>query len=431
VEGSSAFLRFLALAALIFCGAFFSAAETALFSSNRLQLRTLRDRGDRRAAIAHRLLSDPGRLLTTLIVGNTSADVAASVLATSITLSLVGRAHGGEWIAFVGVTLLVLIVSELAPKTLAARHADRMALRIAGTIDAFARAFSPLIRALSLIATTLIRPFGAPITTRPPLVTEEQLRFLVEVGEEEGVIQEEEREMIHSVFEFGETLVREVMRPRIDITAVPAGATINEALGLVMEHGHSRLPVYEGTVDHIIGVVYVRDLLPALRAGRLNQPVREAMRPAYFIPETKKVDDLFKEMQRRKVSMAIVLDEYGGTAGLVTLEDLLEEIVGEIQDEYDLEERPIQLIDSNTAVVNARTNIHEVNELLGLHLPEENVDTISGLVYAELGRVPAQGETLTLPGAELRVEKTLGQRIAKVRITRTTPVPETQRTGSP
>src|SRR5579884_1695306 len=227
--------------------------------------------------------------------------------------------------------------------------------------------------------------------------------------------------MIHSIFEFGDTLVREVMRPRIDIVAIPAEATINEALGLIMEHGHSRLPVYEGSVDHIVGVVYIKDLLPAIRQGRLDQPVREVSRPPFFVPETKKVNDLFKELQRRKVSMAIVLDEYGGTAGLVTMEDLLEEIVGEIQDEYDLEEKPIQLIDDRTAVVNARTPIHEVNEALDLQLPSEDVDTIAGLVYTLFGRVPAQGEAVTVDGTELRVEKTLGQRITKVRITRLPP----------
>ncbi len=415
------------LAVLILFGAFFSGSETALFSSNRLHLRTLRERGDRRARLAHRLLEDPGRLLTTLLVGNTIADVGASVLATSITLSLLGR-RNGEWVAFVGATLLLLIVSEIAPKTLAARHADRMALWVAGPIDQFARFFGPLIRVLSVAATTLIRPFGASITTKPPLVTEEQLRFLVEVGEEEGVIAGSERAMIHSIFEFGDLLVREVMRPRIDIIGVPADATINDALGLVTEHGHSRLPVYEDSVDHIVGVVYVRDLIPALRRDRLDQPVKEVQRPAYFVPETKKVDELFREMQRKKISMAIVLDEYGGTAGLVTMEDLLEEIVGEIQDEYDLEEKPIQLIDDGTAIVNARTHIHEVNELLGLHLPDENVDTIAGLVYTLMGRVPTQGEVVSLPGAELRVEKTLGQRITKVRITRSAPAPEGEKT---
>jgi putative hemolysin len=429
VEGSRYALRFIILALLLFAGAFFSAAETALFASNRLTLRGLRDRGDRRALVAHRLLENPAQLLTTLLVGNTISDIGASVVATSITLSLPGRRAVWEWVAFIGVTALVLIFSEIAPKTLAARHADRMALWVAGPIHAFGRTFGPIVRGLSLIATVLIRPFGAEITTRPPLVTEEQLRFLVQVGQEEGVIEEEEREMIHSIFEFGDTLVREVMRPRIDIIGIRAGATINEALGLVMENGHSRLPVYEGNFDHIVGVVYVRDLLPALRQGRLDQPVLEVRRPAFFVPVTKKVDELFKEMQLKKVSMAIVLDESGGTAGLVTMEDILEEIVGEIQDEYDLEEKPIQLLDDRTAVVNARTHIHEVNELLGLELPEENVDTIAGLVYAQLGRVPAQGETLAVPGAELRVEKTLGQRITKVRITRRTPEPEEQKTA--
>ncbi len=407
----------------VLCSAFFSASETALFAANRVVLRQRRAQGDRRARAAYALLNRANELLTTLLTGNTMANVGASVVATSIALSLAGRRRG-EWIAFLGTTLVVLIVAEIAPKTLAARHADRLALVVAGPIGTLMRVFTPLIRVLSLIGTTLVRPFGGHITPRAPLVTEEQLRFLVEVGEEEGIIEEEERAMIHSIFEFGDTVAREVMRPRVDIVAVPADATVNGAIGLMAEHGHSRLPVYEGTIDHIIGVVYMRDLVPALRQGRLDRPVSEVRRPAFFIPETKKVDELFKEMQQKKLSMAIVLDEYGGTAGLVTVEDLLEEIVGEIQDEYDLEEKPIQLLDANTALVNARIHVDDVNELLGTRLPVDEVDTVAGLVYALFGRVPAQGEKVALPGVELRVEKTLGQRITRVRITRTTPAPQ-------
>lgn len=407
----------------VLCSAFFSASETALFAANRVVLRQRRAQGDRRARAAYALLNRANELLTTLLTGNTMANVGASVVATSIALSLVGRRRG-EWVAFLGTTLVVLIAAEIAPKTLAARHADRLALVVAGPIGTLMRVFTPLLRVLSVIGTTLVRPFGGHITPRAPLVTEEQLRFLVEVGEEEGVIEEEERAMIHSIFEFGDTVVREVMRPRVDIVAVPADATVNGAIGLMAEHGHSRLPIYEGTIDHIIGVVYMRDLVPALRQGRLDRPVSEVRRPAFFIPETKKVDELFKEMQQKKLSMAIVLDEYGGTAGLVTVEDLLEEIVGEIQDEYDLEEKPIQLIDANTALVNARIHVDDVNELLGTRLPVDEVDTVAGLVYALFGRVPAQGEKVDLPGVELRVEKTLGQRITRVRITRTTPAPQ-------
>ena len=416
-------LRIGLLIILVLCSAFFSVSETALFAANRVALRQRQAQGDRRARTAYALLNRASELLTTLLAGNTMANVGATVIATSIALSLFGR-RGGEWVAFLGTTFIVLILAEIAPKTLAARHADRLALAVAGPIHAVMRLFIPLIRVLSIVATALVRPFGAHITPRAPLVTEEQLRFLVEMGEKEGVLEEEEREMIHSIFEFGDTVVREVMRPRVDIAAVPADATINGALGLMTERGHSRLPVYDGSVDHIVGVVYIRDLIPALRQGRLDQRVTEVQRPPFFVPETKKVDDLFREMQQKKVSMAIVLDEYGGTAGLVTVEDLLEEIVGEIQDEYDLEEKPIQLINENTAVVNARIHIEEVNQLLGLELPVDEVDTVAGLVYALLGRVPAQGETVSLPGAELRVEKTLGQRITKVRITRTAPAPQ-------
>ncbi len=418
-------LRFALLAFLILCGAFFGAAETALFAASRLTLRRMRDSGDRRARLAHQLLEDPGHLLTTLLAGNTIANVGSSVIATSIALSLLGR-RAGEIVAFIGATVLVLILAEIAPMTLAVRYADRFALNVAGTVRAVSVVLTPLVRLLSLAGTAVVRPFGGAITPHAPLVTEDQLRFLVQVGEEEGVIEEEEREMIHSIFEFGDTVVREVMRPRVDIIAVQAKATINEALGLMMESGHSRLPVYEGSVDHIVGVVYVRDLLPALRQGRLDQPVGEVQRPPFFVPDAKKVDELFREMQGRKISMAIVVDEYGGTAGVVTMEDLLEEIVGEIQDEYDLEEKPSQLIDDRTAVVNGRTHIDEVNEILGLELPTEDVDTIGGLVYALAGHVPVQGETVSVAGAELRVERALGQRITKVRITRhpATPAPQ-------
>jgi len=410
------------LLVLIVFSAFFSASETALFAANRVVLRQRRAQGDRRAAIANALLSQAGDLLTTLLAGNTLSNVGVSVVATSIAFSLMGR--GGEWAAFLATALVLLIIAEIAPKTLAARYADRFVLVVAGPIGTLMRIFTPLIRVLSLVATALIRPFGGHITPRAPLVTEEQLRFLVQLGEEEGVIEQEEREMIHSVFEFGDTVVREVMRPRVDISAVPADATLNRALALMTERGHSRLPVYEGTIDHVLGVVYIRDLIPALRHGRLDQPVSELKRPPFFVPESKKVDELFKEMQQRKVSVAIVLDEYGGTAGLVTVEDLLEEIVGEIQDEYDLEEKPIQLVGDRTAVVNARVHLDEVNELLGVRLPQDEVDTVAGLVYSLFGRVPAPGETFALPGIELRVEKTLGQRITRVRITRTTPAPQ-------
>ena len=422
MEDSSIGLRVGLLFVLILCSAFFSASETALFAANRVVLRQRRAQGDRRAATANALLSQASELLTTLLAGNTLSNVGVSVVATSIAFSLMGR--GGEWAAFLATALVLLIIAEIAPKTLAARYADRLVLIVAGPISALMRIFTPLIRVLSLVATALVRPFGGHITPRAPLVTQEQLRFLVQVGEEEGVIEQEEREMIHSVFEFGDTVVREVMRPRVDISAVPADATLNRALALMTERGHSRLPVYEGTIDHVLGVVYMRDLIPALRHGRLDQPVSELKRPPFFVPESKKVDELFKEMQQRKVSVAIVLDEYGGTAGLVTVEDLLEEIVGEIQDEYDLEEKPIQLVGDRTAVVNARVHLDEVNELLGVRLPQDEVDTVAGLVYSLFGRVPAPGETFALPGIELRVEKTLGQRITRVRITRTTPAPQ-------
>ncbi len=405
---------------LLLLSAFFSGSETALLAANKLRLRHMDEEGNRRAGIVRRLLEEPGRVLTALLVGNNIVNVAATVFATAIAVQLWGPQRGPLY-ALVGMTLLLLIVGEITPKTFAAKYADRVAVWVARPISWFTVLLAPIIRVVSLLSNLLLRPLGGRVNLASPLVTEEEIRLLVKMGEEEGVIQEDEREMIHSIFEFGDTVVREVMVPRIDMVCVADTDTVADALRVVREEGHSRLPVYHESIDQIVGTVHVKDLITYVQDRRESAPVKEAVRPAYFIPESKPLDSLFREMRRKKVHMAIVVDEYGGTAGLVTIEDLLEEIVGPILDEYDVEEKLLEVVNENVAVVDGRLSLEEVNEQLGLDLPVGQVDTIGGFVYSLLGHVPSQGETVTYDGVELFVERLEGHRVARVRITKRVP----------
>ena len=408
------------LAVLLVLSAFFSGSETALFAANRLRLRQMQEEGDRRAGVVGRLLEEPGRVITALLVGNTIVNVAASVLATAIFVQVFGPQRGTVY-SIVLMTIVILIVGEITPKTFAAKYADAIVVRVGRPIHWLTVVLSPAIRVLSVVSNVLVRPWGGRVSLTSPLVTEEEIRLLVKMGEEEGVIREDERQMIHSIFEFGDTVAREVMVPRIDMVCVQDRAPLDDVLRVILEEGHSRIPVYHESIDQIVGVVHVKDLLSHLKAGHHTLPAQEVMRPAYFIPESKRLDDLFREMRRKKTHMAIVVDEYGGTAGLVTIENLLEEIVGPILDEYDVEEKLFEVINDQVALVDGRMSIEEVNELLGIDLPAGEVDTIGGLVYSLLGHVPTQGETVTSDGVEIVVERLEGHRIARVRMTKRVP----------
>ncbi len=410
---------------LLLFSAFFSGSETALFAVNRLRMRQMHEADDARAGVVLRLLEDPGRVLTTLLMGNNIVNVAASVLATAFLVDQFGPQRGALY-SIILMTALLLIIGEATPKTFAAKYADSVALWVARPIEWLTVVLYPLIRVLSAVSAVLVRPLGGRINVRSPLVTEEEIRLLVKMGEEEGVIEETERQMIHSIFEFGDTVAREIMVPRIDIVCVEDTAPLDEILRVILAEGHSRIPVYHDSVDHIVGVVHVKDLLSHLKAGRHTVPAKEIMRSPFFVPEGKRLDALFRELRRKMIHMAIVVDEYGGTAGLVTIEDLLEEIVGPIHDEYDVEEKLVEIVNERVARVDGRMNIEEVNDLLGLALPPGEVDTLGGFVYTLLGHVPTQGETVPYDGLEICVERLEGQRIAKVRITKRVPTEHVQ-----
>jgi len=399
---------------LLSLSAFFSATETAFFSANKIRIRHLAEEGNKKAVAAWRLLEQPNRLISTVLVGNNIVNIAATALATTLAIAAFGNSGAG--IATGVMTVLVLVFGEITPKTMASRRAEEFVLSAGRIVDFLGVVFYPVVRILNIITGLLLKPFGGKLPENP-LVTEEELRMLVNVGKEEGLLEEDEREMIDSIFEFDDTLVREIMVPRIDIAAVSVDETLDAVIRLVIDLGHSRIPVYENTVDNIIGVIYAKDLLePLLEKHDEMPPIRRLMRLAYYVPESKKVRDLFAEMRKEKVHMAIVLDEYGGTAGLVTIEDVIEEIVGEIQDEFDKEEKSIEFLDDGTLLVDARTSIYDINELLELDLPDDEFDTISGLVFHILGKPPQEGEKVEIDNLHVVVEKVAGRRIVKLRL---------------
>lgn len=415
---------------LIFLNGFFVAAEIAFVTVRRTRLDELADEGDRRAARALRLLKDPGRFLAVIQVAITFLGALASaVAAVSIVELLAMPLSGVSWIgeqagalALLLVTLLVSIVSivlgELIPKGFALANPDRIALAASGPISLFAKIVSPLVALLVLLTKGISKPFGID-PTRTPELSAAEIRLIVEQGSQQGVLEAEEEQMISAVMSLSDSKLHEVMVPRIDIVAIDQEATFDEAVEVVLKEGHSRTPLYRESVDHIVGILYAKDLLRLIAAGGPRPRLRDIMRPALFVPESQSVDDLLHELQRRKVHMAVVLDEYGGTAGLVTIEDLLEEIVGEIQDEFD-EEEPMKVeIGPGEVILDGRADIDDLTELVepALELEDdEEYDTLGGFVYHRIGRVPVVGDAVVIEPFVITVIKVSGRRVGKVRV---------------
>ncbi|MFY9781038.1 MAG: hemolysin family protein [Candidatus Baltobacteraceae bacterium] len=412
-------LEIAALAVLIAASAFFSGSEAALISLSRLHASSMAEKGVKGSEAVVRLLEDRNRFLTTILIGNTVVLLAADSLATLLFVRA-GVPNAAIW-STLAMTVLLLTFGEIVPKTVAVANNERWAVRLAPIVDRLAWLMTPVNGTFLLVTNALVRLFGVSPVARGPFVTEEDIRSIVDVGVEQNVLEAGEREMIHSIIQFGDTIVREVMTPRPDMVAVEVSASARRALDQVIAEGYSKLPVYEETVDNVIGVVHDRELLIALANGTLAQtPIRALMRPITLVPETKPVADMLREMQRGKFSLAIVVDEYGGTAGLVTIEDLLEEIVGEIRDEHDEgEEEPIRVLSDDEAVVDAGTNIEDVNAQLGLHLPHEEFETIGGLTVGLIGHLPSEGEEVEAgDDVRLRIDRTRGRRILAVRVLR-------------
>ncbi len=406
----------LALVLLVGAAAFFAASEAAIVQMNRIRTRALAEKGIRSALGLQRLLENRNRTLTTVLIGSTFVLLAADSVATELFIAS-GIPHAAVWSTVV-MTIVILLFGEILPKTIAVGSGDRTALRLAPALTFVTRALAPLTALFLWITDGLIRIFGGTPNIGP-YVTEDDIKTLVNVGVEQNVLEEEERELIHSIIQFGDTIVVEVMTPRTDMVTVADTSSPRRALDLVIADGYSKLPVYEETIDNIVGVVHDRELLIALSNGSIaNTSLRTLMRPVVHVPQNKRVSELLREMQRGKFSLAIVLDEYGGTAGLVTMEELLEEIVGEIRDEHDEgEEEPIRTIAEGESVVEAGTNIEDVNAALGISLPHEEFETIGGYTVGLFGRLPREGEEIDAgDGVRLRVDRTRGRRILSVRV---------------
>jgi putative hemolysin len=415
------------LALLVICvavAALASATETAMTSVGRLRVRHLVDEGSEAAAVLERLQQDPNRFLSTVLVVNTLALILASFATTLLSVRYMPASlgFGGDLLVSLVLSVFLLIFAEVTPKTIAIRRAESLALVAAGPVDALARVLRPVLWFITLVS----RAITGGRAARSPYLTEEELMTLLHVSEEQGVIEEEEREMIHGIIEIGDKLVREVMVPRTDITALPRGCTREEVVRVFREHGHTRLPIYEGDLDHIVGLVNVKDLVLSLAEPARPFDLDAIMRPIRYTPQSKKVDELLHQMQSEKVHIMIVLDEYGGTAGLVTLEDLLEEIVGEIRDEYDVaEEEPVTVVNDREVIVDASFPMGELNEMLDLGLEEsEDYDSVGGYVMATLGQVPDAGATFDSGSVHWTVERVNGRRVVKVRLRGERPWPD-------
>ena len=415
------------LVVLLGLSGFFSASEIGLLSAGKYRLRRLAAEGSWSGRLVVGLLERPTMMLTAVLVTITGLNYAAEAIATSWAMH--PERLGMRWgpvAAIAALTVIVLIFSEVTPISYAAANPARVARLAAGPVWVLVWVLWLPVKLITAVAHSLVRLAGGATQRPDQVVTEEELRTIVEMEAERGGIEPEEKEMIHSIFEFGDKVAREIMVPRPDMVMVERGATVKEAVKLAIEHRLSRLPVYDGDPDHIVGVVHAKSLLPYLHDQRMDEPVERAMRRPAFIPERKRVSELLGEFRKRKQSLAIVVDEYGGTSGLVTVEDLLEEIVGEIYDEYDVEQASAQRVDETTVVVDGKLSIDEANQLEGILLPEGDYDTVAGLIYDRLGAIPQLGARVQTEGLALTVEGLDGRRVTRVRITRkqSLPAPE-------
>ncbi len=423
------------LFALILCNAFFAASEIAIISLNDAKLRRMAEDGHKKAKQVLALTNDTSRFLATIQVGVTLAGFLTSATAAQslsaplanwfieLVPAMAPRAALVQSVSVVVITLLMsyfsLVLGELVPKRIAMQKAEKLAFAFIGILRGVAFFTRPFVKILSLSTNALVRLFGMDPHADQENVTEEEIRMMVDVGEEKGVIEETQKDMINNIFEFDDLTAGEVMTPRTDVAALDVEDDLSEALEIAVEQGYSRLPVYEEDIDHIIGILHIKDLLPYV-GQKLPKEVslRSLLRETYFVPETKHCGDLFNEMTAKRMQMAVVVDEYGGVAGIVSMEDLLESIVGNMQDEFDQEEEEITQLADNAFEVDGSISMEELRELLNVELPEGDYDTVAGFLMEQLGRIPDPDEH---PQVEFRnvvftVQKMDDRRIEEVHI---------------
>ena len=408
---SSDYIQLLILILLIGLSAFFSSAETALTTVNKIRIRNLAEAGDKSAVTLTKVLEDQGKMLSAILVGNNVVNLTASSMSTTLAMNIWSNKAVG--IATGVLTLVILVFGEISPKTISTLYSEKISLKYAKIIYLFMTVMTPVIYAVNVLSSGFLRLVHVDPNRKQEAITEDELRTIVEVSHEEGVIESEEKKIINNVFDFGDSVAKDIMVPRIDMAMVEVGATYDELIDIFREEKYTRMPVYEETTDNVIGIINMKDVLLIDRNEEFH--VRDLLREPLYTYEYKNTAALMVEMRQTSNNMIIVLDEYGATAGMITLEDLLEEIVGEIRDEYDEdEEQELVEVGPGEYVVEGSMKLDDLNDLLELELESEDYDSIGGLIIGQLDRLPEEGESVVCDGIRLVVDRLDKNRIDRV-----------------
>lgn len=390
-------------------------SETALMSLSKIRIRHMVEEGVKGAKLVEKLIEDPNKLLGAILIGNNIVNIGASSIATSLAVKLSGGSDSAVIVVTAIMTVLILIFGEITPKSIAKQKSEQVSLKVSKPIKLCVFIFKPFVAVFTIISSVFIRLFGGDPKATEPFITEEELKTMVGVSEEEGVLEDVEKEMIFNVFDFADLQVKDVMVQRVDVTAVEVNDSYEDLLKIIKEDQYSRIPVYDDTIDDIVGILNVKDLIIEGDKGG-DFKVTEYMREPLYTFEFKKITELFNEMKKTRNHMAVVLDEYGGTVGIVTIEDLVEEIVGDIQDEYDKERDMIEVIKEDEYVVEGSARLDDVSDLIGVNMESEEFDSVGGLIIGALGRIPENNEEVVIDRIKFVVEEVEKNRIMKVRI---------------
>lgn len=414
LESPNNLIQIIFLIVLLIGSAFFSASETALMSLSKIRIRHMQDEGVKGAKLVSSLIENPNKLLSSILVGNNVVNIAATSISTSLFIGLMGEK--GVALATAVMTVLVLIFGEITPKTIAANNSEKVSLLVSKPIKAIIFILRPIVWIFNIITNIIFKLFGITNKGAKSFITEEELKTMVNVSHEEGVLEMEEREIINNVFEFGDMQAKNAMVQRIDMVAIDMEDSYDEIIQVFKTEKLSRMPVYEETIDDIVGILNIKDIIFLSDEEIESFDIKNYMREPFFTYEFKKITQLLEEMKLEKSQMAIVVDEYGGTSGLLTIEDLVEVIVGDIEDEYDEEEDEIQVIKEDEYIVDGSTKIGDVNELIGVNLESEEFDSIGGFIIGHLSRLPEENEVIEVDNIRFCIESIEKNRIKKIRI---------------
>lgn len=417
----SVFVSFLIIIFCLIVIALVSSSEAAFIAVNRIRLRHLIEKGSSSAKIVQKMRDSHDRLFSAVILSGNLFTILATSIGTAVALNFFGE-DAGVVIATVVMTFLTVVFGELTPKIYAVTHAEKVSLALAKPIDAYIKLISPLIVVFNKSSNFIIRALGGDVKTTKPFLTEEEMKSMINIGEEEGTLEKDEKEMLHNVFEFGDKKVSEAMVPRTEIVTIQDNALVANVLELVSTKGYSRYPVIKENVDNIIGVLYIKDILLKMAKEEVtgNTPIKNLVRDAYYIPESKMVTELLDDMQKNKFQISIIVDEHGGTAGLITLEDIMEEIVGGLQDEFEAieAEKEVEIVDESTFVVSGSTGIDEIIDLISIEIKSEEFNTIGGFLFGLFGHLPKVGEQLRYHNLKFLILEIENKKIEKIKITK-------------